>query len=87
MSSKLYVGNLSFDTTEIDLQDTFSEAGTVSWLSRLLIRRQRGYRYVLDRVFTLHVLSWIYRLFQVRHRKAMPKFMRKTAMGVDSLFR
>ncbi|MEP6673205.1 MAG: hypothetical protein ABJF10_28910 [Chthoniobacter sp.] len=60
---------------------------TVSWLSRLLIRRQRGYRHVLDRVFTLHVLSWIYRLFQVRHRKAMPKFMRKTAMGVDSLFR
>jgi len=37
-------------------------------------------------VLTLHVLSWIYRLFQVRHRKAMPKFMRKTAMGVDSLF-
>jgi len=30
MSSKLYVGNLSFDTTEIDLQDTFAEAGTVS---------------------------------------------------------
>jgi hypothetical protein len=60
---------------------------TVSWLSTLLLRRQRGYRRVLDRVFTLHVLSWIYRLFQVRHRKAMPKFMRKTAMGVDSLFR
>jgi len=60
---------------------------TVSWLSTPLLRRQRGYRRVLDRVFTLHVLSWIYRLFQVRHRKAMPKFMRKTAMGVDSLFR
>lgn len=60
---------------------------TMAWLSRLLVRRQRGYRHVLDRVFTLHVLSWIYRLFQVRHRKAMPKFMRKTAMGVDSLFR
>ena len=30
MSSKLYVGNLSFDTTEIDLQDHFAQAGTVS---------------------------------------------------------
>jgi len=30
MSTKLYVGNLSFDTTEIDLQDAFAEAGTVS---------------------------------------------------------
>ena len=30
MSSKLYVGNLSFDTTENDLQDHFAQAGTVT---------------------------------------------------------
>ena len=60
---------------------------TVAWVAGLVVRRQRGYRHVLDRVFTLNVLSWIYRLFQVRHRKALPKFMRKSAMGVDSLFR
>ena len=30
MSNKLYVGNLSFETTEMDLQDAFAEAGTVS---------------------------------------------------------
>jgi len=29
MSSKLYVGNLSFDATENDLQDLFATAGTV----------------------------------------------------------
>jgi len=29
MANKLYVGNLSFDATEIDLQDLFAEAGTV----------------------------------------------------------
>ena len=29
MTTKLYVGNLSFDTTEIDLQDHFAQAGTV----------------------------------------------------------
>ena len=29
MSTKLYVGNLSFDATEIDIQDLFAEAGTV----------------------------------------------------------
>jgi RNA recognition motif-containing protein len=30
MSNKLYVGNLSFDTTEADIQDAFASAGTVS---------------------------------------------------------
>jgi hypothetical protein len=60
---------------------------TLSWLFRLLIRHQRGYRTVLDRLFTLTTLSWVYRLFRVRRQQAIPKFMRKTAMGVDSLFR
>lgn len=30
MSNKLYVGNLSFDTTENDLADHFAQAGTVT---------------------------------------------------------
>jgi RNA recognition motif-containing protein len=30
MSTKLYVGNLSFDTTENDLQDHFAQAGSVT---------------------------------------------------------
>src|SRR5207249_2786386 len=29
MSTKLYVGNLSFNTTETDLQDLFAQAGAV----------------------------------------------------------
>jgi cold-inducible RNA-binding protein len=29
MTTKLYVGNLSFDTTENDLQDLFAESGNV----------------------------------------------------------
>ncbi len=60
---------------------------TMKWLALLLIRRQRGYRQVLDRLFTLTTLSWIYRFFHVRHRRAMPKFLRKSAMGVDAVLR
>ena len=30
MGNKLYVGNLSFNTTETDLQDFFAQAGTVT---------------------------------------------------------
>lgn len=57
------------------------------WLLLLVVRRQRGYRHFLDRLFTLTVLSWIYRLFRARHQDAIPKFMKKTAMGIDALFR
>jgi len=49
MSSKLYVGNLSFDTTEIDLQDTFAEAGTVSEVALMQDKftgKSRGFAFV-----------------------------------------
>ncbi len=60
---------------------------TLRWVLALLVRRRRGYRTVLDHLFTLRVLAWVYRLFRVTHRKALPKLARKTAMGVDALFR
>ena len=49
MSSKLYVGNLSFDTTEIDLQDTFAEAGTVNEVALMQDKftgKSRGFAFV-----------------------------------------
>jgi len=71
----------------LDPEPTRFTRRTITWLLRLFVRRQRGYRRVMDRLFTLTALSWIYRLFHARHRRALPKFLRKTAMGVDSLFR
>ncbi|MGC3991767.1 MAG: RNA-binding protein [Chthoniobacteraceae bacterium] len=49
MSNKLYVGNLSFDTTEVDLQDAFAEAGTVSEVALMQDKftgRSRGFAFV-----------------------------------------
>src|ERR1700748_457320 len=49
MSNKLYVGNLSFDTTEVDLQDAFGEAGTVSEVALMQDKftgRSRGFAFV-----------------------------------------
>jgi cold-inducible RNA-binding protein len=49
MSMKLYVGNLSFGTTEDDLQDLFSQAGTVESVSMVTDRdtgRSRGFAFV-----------------------------------------
>jgi len=49
MSMKLYVGNLSFDTTSNDLQTLFAQAGTVENVSLIEDRetgRSRGFGFV-----------------------------------------
>src|ERR1017187_7618585 len=49
MSSKLFVGNLSFDTTENDLQDAFAAHGTVTETNLMMDRatgRPRGFGFI-----------------------------------------
>ena len=49
MATKLYVGNLSFRTTEEDLREAFSQAGTVESASVIQDRetqRSRGFGFV-----------------------------------------
>lgn len=49
MSSKLFVGNLSFNTTENDLQDAFAAFGTVTEANLMMDRstnRPRGFGFV-----------------------------------------
>jgi len=59
---------------------------TLAWASRLVLRRKRGYR-LIDHLFTLHLLGFAFRVFKSRDPKSMPKFLRKSAMGVDTLFK
>jgi RNA recognition motif-containing protein len=49
MSTKLFVGNLSFKTTENDLQDAFAACGTVVETNIMMDRmtgRPRGFAFV-----------------------------------------
>jgi RNA recognition motif-containing protein len=49
MNNKLFVGNLSFDTTENDLQDAFAAYGTVTEANLMMDRatnRPRGFAFV-----------------------------------------
>jgi cold-inducible RNA-binding protein len=49
MNSKLYVGNLSFETLEIDLQDLFAQVGTVTETMLMQDRatgQSRGFAFV-----------------------------------------
>jgi hypothetical protein len=59
---------------------------TLAWIASVLLRRRRGYR-LLDHIFTLNLLGIAFRLLRPRNPKALPKFLRKSAMGVESLFR
>ena len=48
-NSKLYVGNLSFETLEIELQDLFAQAGTVTEAALMQDRmtgKSRGFAFV-----------------------------------------
>jgi RNA recognition motif-containing protein len=49
MSNKLFVGNLSFNTTENDLQDAFAAFGTVTEANLMMDRatgRPRGFGFI-----------------------------------------
>jgi|SRR5688572_25611012 RNA recognition motif-containing protein len=49
MNSKLYVGNLSFETLEIDIQDLFAQVGTVTETMLMQDRatgQSRGFAFV-----------------------------------------
>ncbi len=49
MGTKLYVGNLSYDATENDLQDLFAQAGPVTSVNLMQDRatgRPRGFAFV-----------------------------------------
>lgn len=50
METKLYVGNMSYETTEQDLRTMFSEAGTVESVDVIMDRqtgRPKGFAFVM----------------------------------------
>ncbi len=49
METKLYVGNMSYDTTETDLRTMFSQAGTVDLIDIIMDRetgRPKGFAFI-----------------------------------------
>ncbi|WOO40355.1 hypothetical protein [Rubellicoccus peritrichatus] len=59
---------------------------TLGWVSYVALRRQRGYR-IIDRLLILHFLSTVYWVIRKRKPNIIPKFARKSAMGIDTVFR
>jgi hypothetical protein len=59
---------------------------SLAFAARVLLRRKRGYR-LIDRLFILYLSGPAYRALRPRDPAAIPKFLRKSAMGVDILFK
>ncbi len=58
----------------------------IQWLLSISLRKKRGYR-LLDYLLTLHLLGFLYR-FTVKIKPSLiPKFARKKAMGIDTIFK
>ncbi|MCG6930055.1 MAG: hypothetical protein LJE64_05815 [Desulfofustis sp.] len=55
-------------------------------LIRFAVRSKRGYR-IVDYLFTLHLLGTCYRMLAWVHPSMIPKFARKQAMGIGTIFR
>ncbi|MDD2463041.1 MAG: hypothetical protein PHI97_03525 [Desulfobulbus sp.] len=58
----------------------------LGWLLGLLLRRQRGYR-LIDHLLVLHLLALTYRLLHASRPGLIPKFARKRAMGLETIFK
>lgn len=58
----------------------------VTWFLKYCLRQRHGYRLV-DRLFFIRLLSLAYRIVKRARPKLMPKFARKSAMGIDAIFR
>jgi hypothetical protein len=59
---------------------------TLAIAARLLLRRQRGYRW-LDRLLVLHLSGPVFHALRRCNPSVVPRILRKSAMGVDALFK
>lgn len=73
-------------TIKTDLKPFRFNSRFLHWGLGLILRRQRGYR-LIDQVFTIHLLALIYRVIRATRSQWIPKFARKSAMGIDAIFR
>jgi hypothetical protein len=57
----------------------------LNWFLAIALRRRRGYRLV-DTLFTMRLLAVVYRVCKSARPDWIPKFARKSAMGIDTIF-
>ncbi len=71
---------------KIDLSPFNLQPRHISWFTKYLVREEPAYR-VIDKIIGLRLLSFFYLVLKRARPKMIPKFARKSAMGIDAIFR
>jgi hypothetical protein len=71
---------------KMDFKPFWLKRRYLSWALEIVLRRHRGYR-TIDRLLTLNLFSMMYQLIIWKRPHWIPGFAKKSAMGVDVVFR
>ena len=71
---------------KIDLSPFFVKTRHLAWFAKYLLRDQPNYRFI-DQILGLRLLSYFYLLLKRTRPKMIPRFARKSAMGIDAIFK
>ncbi len=71
---------------KIDLSPFFVKPRHVGWFAKYLLRDHHNYRFI-DQIIGLRLLSYFYLLLIRTRPSIIPAFARKSAMGIDTIFK
>lgn len=71
---------------KLDLHPVGLSRRRVQWMLALALRKKPGYR-LIDHILMLYLIGRLYRLVQSWRPHWIPEFARKSAMGMDAVFR
>lgn len=73
-------------SAELDFSSFTMPRSRLKLLLAIVLRRQRGYR-MLDRIFTINLMSIVYTWLRFRRGKTGGRFAQNRAMGIGSIFK
>jgi len=71
---------------KLNLEPFQIKARHLSWFLKYLVRNQSRYRFI-DQIIGLRLLSYTYFVLKRARPKMIPEFARKSAMGIDAIFK
>jgi hypothetical protein len=73
-------------TVKLDFKPFTINARYIGWFFKYLVRKQPSYR-IVDKIIGLRLLSLVYFVLKRSRPKMVPKIARKSAMGIDAVFK